>query len=150
MNPASTSAASSACGWKTTCISWRTARNCLRRRVCRWKSLFGRAEGAADLVISVQMKSYIAIALLTLAPVFAIKPPREAAPNFRAKTMDGEKFSNESLKGKVVLLQFWATWCGVGRGDQPAVDQLTPEFADPGVGVLAVNRHKSQKNVQRY
>jgi len=96
------------------------------------------------------MKSIAFVALFTLASAFAIKPPREAAPNFRAKTMDGEKFSNESLKGKVVLLQFWATWCGVCRGDQPAVDQLTQEFADRGLVVLAISVNESKKTVKKY
>ena len=96
------------------------------------------------------MKSYVAVALLALAPVFAIKPPREAAPNFRAKTMDGEKFSNESLKGKVVLLQFWATWCPVCRSDQTAVDEITQEFADRGLVVLAVSVNESKKTVRKY
>jgi thiol-disulfide isomerase/thioredoxin len=91
-----------------------------------------------------------AIAFLVLAQAFAIKPPREQAPNFRAKSMDGEQFSNASLKGKVVLLQFWATWCKYCRSDQPVVDAITREFADRGLVVLAVSVNESKKTVKKY
>src|ERR1039457_625166 len=64
---------------------------------------------------------------------------RQPMPVFRATTLDGQKYSNESVKGKVVLLQFWATWCEYGRGDQDAVDTVAKEFADEGLLVLAVD-----------
>ena len=64
---------------------------------------------------------------------------RQPMPVFRATTLDGQKYSNESVKGKVVLLQFWATWCKYGRGDQDAVDTVAKEFADKGLLVLAVD-----------
>jgi thiol-disulfide isomerase/thioredoxin len=74
----------------------------------------------------------------------------EPAPDFHAKSMDGEKFSNESLKGKVVLIQFWATWCKYCRGEQPVVDELTQQFADRGLVVLAVNFMEPKKTVKKY
>jgi len=92
----------------------------------------------------------VAIAFLALAAAFAIKPPREQAPTFHAKSMDGEKFSNASLKGKVVLLQFWATWCKYCRADQTEVDEITREFADRGLVVLAVSVNESKKTVKKY
>jgi len=92
----------------------------------------------------------VAIAFLALVQAFAIKPPREQAPVFHAKSMDGEKFSNASLKGKVVLLQFWATWCKYCRGDQKEVDEITREFADRGLVVLAVSVNESRKTVKKY
>ena len=110
-----------------------------------------------DLVVLLPVKhtfsrgvALVVITLVTLAQAFAIKPPREAAPPFRAKSMDGEKFSNESLKGKVVLLQFWATWCKYCRSDQPVVDEITREFADRGLIVLAVSVNESKKTVKKY
>ena len=38
---------------------------------------------------------------------------------FKAKTLNGESFTNESLKGKAYLIQFWATWCGYCKRDEP-------------------------------
>jgi thiol-disulfide isomerase/thioredoxin len=75
---------------------------------------------------------------------------REAAPRFRAKTLQGEEFTNESLKGKVVLLQFWTTWCGYCRREQPAVDAIVHDFADRGLVVLAVDVGESKKKVKQF
>jgi len=98
--------------------------------------------------------SRIILVLLALATVLApgasAIPPDEHAPRFYATTMDGEKYSNESIKGKVVLLQFWATWCKFCRGDQPVVDALAREFSDRGLVVLAVDMGESKKTVKKY
>src|ERR1039458_3112895 len=75
---------------------------------------------------------------------------RQPMPVFRATTLDGQKYSNESVKGKVVLLQFWATWCKYCRGDQPVVDQLTREFADRGLVVLAVDFMEPNTTIKKY
>jgi thiol-disulfide isomerase/thioredoxin len=72
------------------------------------------------------------------------------APRFHAKTLDGQTFDNQSLKGKVVLIQFWATWCGFCRRDQPAVDKVTKEFAPQGLTVLAVNVGEPRLVVEGY
>lgn len=74
----------------------------------------------------------------------------EPAPRFTAKTLSGEKFNNDSLKGKVVLLQFWTTWCDFCRGEQPMVDAIEKEFAGKGLVVLAVNVGESKKTVRKY
>ena len=90
---------------------------------------------------------------IAAAVLLAIGPSVQAtdpAPRFHATSLDGEKFSNESVKGKVVLLQFWATWCKFCRGDQPVVDDLTREFADRGLVVLAVDYMEPKKTVKKY
>jgi thiol-disulfide isomerase/thioredoxin len=103
------------------------------------------------LVISVDMgtaanfKRFMATILLTTISLGA-----EPAPSFHAKSLDGENYSNESLKGKVILLQFWATWCKFCRGEQPVVDELTQEFADRGLVVLAVDFMEPKKTVKKY
>lgn len=74
----------------------------------------------------------------------------DPAPKFSAKTLDGQTFTNESVKGKVVLIQFWATWCGFCRRDQPAVDRVTKEFANKGLVVLAVNVGENRLKVEGY
>jgi len=75
---------------------------------------------------------------------------RETAPRFHAKTLDGEQFTNDSTKGKVVLFQFWTTWCPYCKSEESLVNNLTTEFADKGLVVLAVDVGESKKVVQQY
>lgn len=74
----------------------------------------------------------------------------EDAPRFRAKSMRGESFNNDSTKGKVVLVQHWATWCQYCRRDQAAVDDVVETFAKDGLIVLAVNMGEAKKKVEEY
>jgi len=92
-----------------------------------------------------------ALFLLALAlATSAVAATSEPAPRFNAKTTAGEKFTNDSLKGRVVLLQFWTTWCPYCRREQPLVDSLDKEFRDQGLVVLAVNVNESKKTVKKY
>ena len=81
---------------------------------------------------------------------FAGSNEGEPAPRFRAKTLTGETFTNESVKGKVVLLQFWTTWCPYCRNEQSLVDDIHREFEDKGLVVLAIDVGESKKTVRKY
>jgi thiol-disulfide isomerase/thioredoxin len=70
--------------------------------------------------------------------------------NFKAKTLEGENFSTESVHGKVVLVQFWATWCPYCKSDAPAVDAMLREFKDQGLEVLAVNVGETKRTVTKF
>ncbi len=71
-------------------------------------------------------------------------------PSYRAKSLTGEEFTSESLKGSVVLVQFWTTWCPYCRRDQTAVDALAREYYSKGLFVLAVNVGESKEEVRQY
>jgi peroxiredoxin len=62
-----------------------------------------------------------------------------AAPNFTLTDLEGHSVSLESLRGKVVMLNFWATWCPYCVDDLPVVEQLQREFRNQGLVVLAIN-----------
>lgn len=74
----------------------------------------------------------------------------EFAPRFNAKTLTGETFSNQSLAGKVVLIEFWATWCPYCRKDAEPLDNLAIEFNKDGLVVLAVDVAESKKTVKAF
>jgi len=78
------------------------------------------------------------------------KKAKELAPRFNATTTSGEKFNNDSIKGKVVLLVFWTTWCGYCEDEAPFVDQIGKEFAGKGLIILAVDVGESKKTVKKY
>jgi thiol-disulfide isomerase/thioredoxin len=54
---------------------------------------------------------------------------KEPAPWFHATTTSGEKFTGESIKGKVVLFEFWTTWCGYRAEESGFVDHIAKEFS---------------------
>jgi len=62
-----------------------------------------------------------------------------AAPDFELKTGAGERIRLSDYRGKVVLLNFWATWCGPCRRELPTVAKLYSEFKDSGLVVFGVN-----------
>ena len=74
----------------------------------------------------------------------------EPAPHFVAKTIDGERYTNDSLRGKVVLIEFWATWCQYCRHDEPAVENIVQAFSKSGLVVLAVDMGESKRKVLKY
>jgi thiol-disulfide isomerase/thioredoxin len=95
---------------------------------------------------------HCALVLLLLAAVcaFAGDDENEPAPRFRAKTLAGENFNNESVKGKVVLLGFWTTWCSYCRDEEALVEKIDKEFAGKGLIVLAIDVAESKKTVKKY
>src|SRR5467141_5007928 len=81
---------------------------------------------------------------------FAADETGQAAPRFRANTTTGEQFNNASVKGKVVLFEFWTTWCQYCEAEAELVDDVAKEFADKGLIVLAVDVLESDKKVKQY
>ena len=64
---------------------------------------------------------------------------RPAAPDFTLANPDGKKVSLKDFRGKVVFLNFWATWCEFCRDEMPAMDHLYREFKGQGFEIVAVN-----------
>ncbi|TXC91777.1 redoxin domain-containing protein [Metabacillus litoralis] len=69
-----------------------------------------------------------------------------AAPDFELTTLDGEKMSLSDLKGKKVLINFWATWCPPCRSEMPDMQQIYDEY-DDDVVIAAVNLTSSESSV---
>lgn len=58
---------------------------------------------------------------------------------FTAVTVDGDKFDTKSLRGKVVLVDFWATWCGPCIGELPHVKQVYTDYHEKGLEIVGVS-----------
>ena len=63
----------------------------------------------------------------------------EPAPNFQLRDLNGRLVTFSDLRGKVVLLNFWATWCGPCRVEMPAMEQLYRTFSRNDFEILAVS-----------
>ena len=74
----------------------------------------------------------------------------EKAANFTLNDINGKKVSSSEFKGKVVVLNFWATWCGPCRAEMPSLNNLYNEYKDKGLVVLAVSVDTSEKPVKSF
>lgn len=72
------------------------------------------------------------------------------APAFELATPDGKSVALAGLTGKVIVLNFWATWCPPCREEMPSMERLHQDFKDQGLAVVAVNLQESRKQVARF
>ena len=79
-------------------------------------------------------KAFSADPVAYLPPAF----PRPA-PAFALTDLSGNPVSNESLRGKVVLVDFWATWCTPCRKSMPELQALHEKYAERGFSVVGVS-----------
>ncbi len=73
----------------------------------------------------------------------------DKAPSFTLKSGDGTDVSLESLKGRVVLLDFWATWCGPCKMAMPGVQKLHEKYKDQKVSVFGVDTWERAGSVEK-
>ena len=68
------------------------------------------------------------------------------APDFTLETIDGKSLSLSSLRGKAVLVNFWATWCGPCKIETPWLVQLQKQYGSQGLQVVGVAMDDSSKD----
>jgi peroxiredoxin len=91
----------------------------------------------------------LAIAALTVNITRGVPAPQASArqetaakslaPEFTLRDLDGERVALKSFRGKVVLLNFWATWCPPCRREIPDLNRIQTAYEDQGVVVLGVS-----------
>ncbi|MBI4524813.1 MAG: TlpA family protein disulfide reductase [Deltaproteobacteria bacterium] len=104
--------------------------------------------------------------LLTALDAFAVEPPAVTEllkplnlsgysssmqpPGFSGLTADGKTASLTALRGRVVLLNFWATWCRECRQEMPVFERLYREFSARGLSVMGINAREATAAVREY
>lgn len=89
----------------------------------------------------------VPIVLIVGALVAACSAQKEFGPHLKGKPMvgftmkdlNGKLHTNASLKGKVVILDFWATWCGPCKAASPTMQKLHDKYASKGLVVIGAN-----------
>ena len=98
---------------------------------------------SAAVRIAATLRTPLVGALLALGALphgFAAAPaPRTLAPDFTLHAADGRNLRLDELRGQVVLVNFWATWCGPCREEMPHLNQLYEKYRKSGFVLLGVN-----------
>jgi thiol-disulfide isomerase/thioredoxin len=79
------------------------------------------------------------IAYLWFRPPADVSEENRPAPPWQVTLPDGRGLSSDELKGKVVLVNFWATWCPYCRKEKPAIDSFWQDYRDKGFEVISIS-----------
>lgn len=79
-----------------------------------------------------------------------VKDFNSPAPTFAVSLLDGREVTLESLKGKVVLVSFWATWCPYCRHEMPSMDEFYQDYRNKGFEILALSIDDEPDKVQAF
>lgn len=82
----------------------------------------------------------------TVAGIAAL-PVLGAAPAWKLKDVNGNLISSEQFKGKVVVLDFWATWCGPCKMEIPGYIELTSKYGKDGLMIVGVSTDQGGPDV---
>jgi len=90
------------------------------------------------LLRPVRLIAVAALAVVAAAAGAAVTPSA-GAPDFALPSLDGSNLRLQEQRGRVVMINFWATWCGPCRVEMPHLSRLYEKYRGSGFTVLAVN-----------
>lgn len=85
-----------------------------------------------------------------VSPIDADGLVNNAAPDFSLKDMNGKSVTLSSFKGRIVLLNFWATWCPPCKSEMPSFNKLYKQMKARGLEVITVSSDNSINPVREY
>lgn len=123
-----------------------------------WAEIHHKGSDTTTIRVNILFSSF-SVGEAVAEELFAFDPPKRAklveelaipgqpgsvlvnhlSPDFEARTLTGEKIKLSDLHGKVVMLNFWASWCPPCRAELPTVSKLYNEFKEKGLVVYGVN-----------
>ena len=95
-----------------------------------------------------RLTSIVVIVLIAMSAHASSVKLKQPAPDFTLKSLEGGNLRLEEYRGQVVLINFWASWCGPCRQEMPILDRLHQRYEDTGFAVLGVNVEGKEKPAQ--
>ncbi|MDH3388767.1 MAG: TlpA family protein disulfide reductase [Gammaproteobacteria bacterium] len=97
--------------------------------------------------LSLALVFFLSISGMGLASAASVKGP---APNFTLKSLSGENLKLSEMTGNVVLINFWASWCGPCREEMPLLNALHKKYEPLGFTVIGVNVEEDVNNARGF
>ena len=115
----------------------------------RTRALAGDVE-AATLGPTAILRAALAVALAVVATAAIAVGVGDPAPAFALRDARGETLSLERLRGQVVYVDFWASWCGPCRRSFPWMNEMQRRYGGRGLAIVAINVDKSPADAARF
>ncbi len=95
-------------------------------------------------------KSLMVTVLLLTTTAFAGIKKGDRAADFSGTTLSGQTIKLSSLRGKVVLVDFWASWCEPCKKELPLLAKMAPRLKARGIEIVAVNIDDNKQNAEAF
>jgi len=106
-------------------------------------NLHSKATAPFARMASLALASLLALVAPHAVPAIA---PASSAPDFTLRTMEGPNLRLQEQRGQVVMINFWATWCGPCRQEMPHLNRLFEKYRASGFVLLGVNVDDDPRN----
>jgi peroxiredoxin len=96
---------------------------------------------------------WVIVGLVAMAVLFLMAPSESLpvlAPEFSLESLNGETVTLSALRGKLIILDFWASWCQSCTKTLPGLDELAVRLADRDVVLLAISLDRTEKAAREY
>jgi cytochrome c biogenesis protein CcmG/thiol:disulfide interchange protein DsbE len=109
-----------------------------------------RGLGLGSMVLLIGVALTVLVIGIRLVQQQQGQPVEGPAPDFTIETFDGQDFTLSEQRGKVVIINFWASWCGPCRTEAPAFEALWDQYKDKGVVFLGITFADDPQDSQEF
>jgi thiol-disulfide isomerase/thioredoxin len=106
--------------------------------------------GVSEMSLHKKMhKKILGLSLVLATGFFALNASAEPAPDFTLQSSTGENVRLAEQRGQVVMLNFWASWCGPCRKEMPLLDEMSKRYSAAGFVLYGVNVEEDNTDAKK-